>query len=228
MGQGTGDRGQGTAGTGENHVPRWVAVGRVGGRLTKQRWQFHVAQPMLFFGSCTHQPPIENSRHRKWRWTLSPTVIRRRRPFRGTNCSVSPAKSGERRCRCQATWRRDIAAARPRFIFTTYALRLAPTANLKRAWRSRVDSAFYRAPRPRRLKSTSDPLASCCIGCMNHSRRKSVARETIPESGSPLSPVPCPLSLVPCPYRNKFLTTNTTFAGLSASRRIYHGNQYSP
>jgi hypothetical protein len=25
-----------------------------------------------------------------------------------------------------------------------------------------------------------------------------------------------------------FLTTNQTFAGRSASRRMYHGNQYSP
>ena len=29
-------------------------------------------------------------------------------------------------------------------------------------------------------------------------------------------------------YRNMFLTTNQTFAGRSASRRMYQGNQYSP
>ena len=34
----------------------------------------------------------------------------------------------------------------------------------------------------------------------------------------------------PCPrsYLNMFFATNQTFAGRSASRRMYHGNQYSP
>ena len=31
-----------------------------------------------------------------------------------------------------------------------------------------------------------------------------------------------------CFYLNMFLTTNHTFAGRSARRRMYHGNQYSP
>jgi len=31
-----------------------------------------------------------------------------------------------------------------------------------------------------------------------------------------------------CAQLNKFFTTNQTFAGRSASRRMYHANQYSP
>ena len=61
---------------------------------------------------------------------------------------------------------------------------------------------------------------------------KSLHRDTRPQTACGVIPKESNVLYVPYAveifYLKMFLTTNQIFAGRSARRRMYHGNQYSP
>jgi hypothetical protein len=113
------------------------------------------------------------------------------------------------------------AARQRRHTPITSVSRSGLMASSRRVSRSPAGSNIY--PAPTQTPSINLPLRSdgFSTACAERSSQRS---QPVNPNPSPQPPAPSP-----CPYRAKmFLRTKPTFAGRSARRRMYHGNQYSP